>query len=84
MTRESLASAPPATIVYSDDLAEALDCNRYSLKGMISSGSLPPCFKIGRKMAWLAGDLCEHFKQASQQAIKSANRFAEKVKRHSA
>ena len=82
ITREKLAGLPPGTIVYREELAAALECCEKSVTRMVKMNQLPPPMVLGKRRAWLAGQIQKHLLSAAEKIEEDAARWNAKIRQH--
>ena len=82
MTREKLAGLPAGTIVYREEPAAALECCEKSVTRMVKTNQLPPPMVLGKRRAWLAGQIQKHLLSAAEKIEEDAARWDAKLRQH--
>ena len=83
LTREHLAAMPSNTIVYRGELAFALGCCEKSVKRMVKNNQLPPPMTLGKRRAWLAGQIQKHLISTAEKIERDAEKWAATIRQHS-
>ena len=82
LTREHLAALPAGAIVYRDELAAALGCCEKSIKRMEKRHQLPPPMTLGKRRAWLAGQIQNHMAETVKKLEAEEAQWSAKLRRH--
>jgi predicted DNA-binding transcriptional regulator AlpA len=77
-----LAALPGATIVYREELATALGCCEKSVTRIVKANQLPPPMVLGKRRAWLAGQIQKHLLSAAEKIEEDAARWNAKLRQH--